>query len=70
MIGKKQCLRCKDVDLIRKGYRAHSSVLSIPTGFISWVNIQLYVCPDCGYVELGIGSKDELQTVLDKAESL
>jgi hypothetical protein len=69
MIGKKQCLRCKDVNLIRKRYLAHISELQITTGWISSVKIELYVCPDCGYVELGIGSKVQLQEVLDKAES-
>lgn len=63
MIGNKQCVRCKDSHLIQTDYFER---LEVRLGPFSGVALELSLCPQCGYTELGVASKEDLRKVKDK----
>jgi hypothetical protein len=64
MIGKKKCLRCKDVHLIQGDYRdGYGGLVSLTYGALINVSLELCLCPKCGYVEWGLKSTEDLKQV-------
>jgi hypothetical protein len=63
MIGNKHCVRCKDSHLVRVD---HSDPAQIRVGLVSFIQLELGLCPRCGYTEFGVASKEDLQKVKEK----